>query len=157
MTEIKHGPIDKSFQPYPLPAMDTEDGRNYVGVAEIRRSSPVVGAQHLDEVLGLTKGEWSIVGIRVNAATDRRVDSESGDYITVYAVEGSSAPNSQKGPGGLHNDKKPIEVVEFQCNELTLTDLLRSLGGLNIDVWSNGLQDRDFYVTGKAVIPEGTH
>lgn len=154
MSEIEHGPIDKSFQPYQLAPMDTEEAGKYIGKAYLSKQNAIVGFQHLDEVLGLDLKRWSIVGIRVSAATGKQVDADAADFITVYAVDGNSAPRSQKGAGGLLKDKKPIEVVEFRCNELTLTDLLRSIGGLNIDVWSRGFQDRDFYVTGKAVIPK---
>ncbi|MDN6707401.1 hypothetical protein [Corynebacterium glyciniphilum] len=158
MTTPKHGHIERGFEPHPPPLMTVEESEDYKGTAYMSDRNAVVGAQHLDEILGLDRSKWSIVGMRLHAATGQYVDKpDNYDGVTVYAVEKDRAPEHQRGPGALLGDEEPIEVVEFRCHDLTLADVLRCMESANIELWSRTLEGRSFYVVGKSTIPEGSY
>lgn len=130
----------------PFIAHDVEKA-SYVGEAILdeNMNQSVPG---LEELVGLSHDEWSIVGIHTTPANS--YDNEG--YVTVLAVDLSKLDDEYNRPGGLVGVEQ-VEVVQFETS-LTFKDIMSTMKRSSIFYKAKGLKDTKFYVSEERELPE---
>jgi len=109
----------------------------------------------LNEMLGLDRDRWSIIGINASPESGRNLveEDEYDDTIRIYAVDRTRANETLNQPGGLYNDTENVEVVEFYLHDLNMEDILKCFKRVSFSATLPGLEHSRFKVAGRADIP----
>lgn len=139
---------------------EPEDAHNgsyvdYKGNAALEKDfSSNVGDLH--ETVGLDPQRWSIVGMNISPVTGKWMNKTDRktvkDVIRVYAVDKTKISEEQQRPGGLV-DESSVEVVEFLCHDISLSDILYCMKSAQFTFKRRGLDHQTFNIVALSDIP----
>ncbi|MFV8380996.1 hypothetical protein [Corynebacterium hindlerae] len=111
---------------------------------------------NLHETIGLDPERWSIVGINISPVTGNWMNKTDRNYVSdtirVYAVDKTKLPEEQRHPGSLVEENS-VDVVEFLCHNISLSDILYCMKRAHFTFKKQGLDHQTFNIVALSDIP----